>query len=196
MRTRRYCFGIAICFISVVGLLSLSGCASLYGRAERRQNASVVDFLFPKGSPEEQVSVPTLQLPVDVGIAFVPAATMDRYAGRELSEERKVTLLKDVAREFERYKFVRRIEIIPSSYLRPGGSFANLDQMARMFGVQVIALVSYDQMQFTDEDFVSFAYWTVVGSYVIEGEKNDTQTLLDAVVYDVRAGNFCFARRA
>jgi rhombotail lipoprotein len=188
-RMRRHGFGSAGCFIVI--LLSLTGCASLYGRIERRQNASVVDFLFPKGSPEEQPSVPVLQLPVDVGIAFVPA-TIDRFSGQELSEERKVSLLRDVAREFDQFKFVRRIEIIPSNYLRPGGSFANLDQAARMFGVQVIALVSYDQMQFTDEDFVSFAYWTIVGAYVIEGEKNDTQTLLDAVVYDVASRKLLF----
>ena len=28
-------------------------------------------------------------------------------------------------------------------------------------------------------------YWTNVGAYVIPGEKNDTQTMLDAVVYDI-----------
>jgi rhombotail lipoprotein len=56
----------------------------------------------------------------------------------------------------------------------------------------VIALVSYDQMQFTDEDFVSLAYWTVVGAYLIEGEKNDTQTLLDAVVYDISSRKLLF----
>ena len=193
MKTR-FGFGsaAAVCLL-MAGLVAVgTGCASLYGRAQNRQNASVVDFLFPKGSPEEQPSVPVLQLPVDVGIAFVPATTTDRYASRDLSEERKVNMLQDVAREFDQYKFVRRIEIIPSNYLRQGGSFANLDQVARMFGVQVIALVSYDQMQFTDEDFVSFAYWTIVGAYVIEGEKNDTQTLLDAVVYDVASRKLLF----
>jgi rhombotail lipoprotein len=189
----RTSFLAAVISTLVLGLVGVAtGCTSLYGQSQRRQNASVVEFLFPKGSPEEQPSVPVLQLPVDVGIAFVPSTTTDRYSGPELSEERRATLLKNVAREFEQFKFVRRIETIPSSYLRPGGSFANLDQVARMFGVQIIALVSYDQMQFTDEDFVSFAYWTVVGAYVVQGEKNDTQTLLDAVVYDVASRKLLF----
>ena len=153
-------------FSSVVAVFALhvGGCAHFH-HANARQNASVVDFLFPQGAVEvAQASVPTLNLPVDVGVAFVPATSSDRHRGQELSEERKVRLLKDVAREFEGYKFVRRIEVIPTSYLRPGGSFAKLEQVARMFGVQVIALVSYDQMQFTDVDVVSLAYWTVVGS--------------------------------
>jgi rhombotail lipoprotein len=152
----------------------------------------VVDFLFPKGSPEIEPSIPTLNLPIDVGIVFVPETTYDRYQGQPITEERKVHLLETVAREFREYKFVRKIEIIPTAYLRPAGGFANLDQVSKMFGVQVIALVSYDQMQFTDTDFVSLAYWTLVGAYVIEGEKNDTQTLLDAVVYDVASRKLLF----
>jgi rhombotail lipoprotein len=171
----------------------LTGCAHLYGRSEQRQNASVVDFLYPQGAPEiEPVAVTTLNLPIDVGVAFVPPTIQERYRGQSLSEERKARLMESVAREFRGYKFVRKIEIIPSAYLRPGGSFSNLDQLAKMFGVQVIALVSYDQMQFTDEDFVSLAYWTVVGAYLIEGEKNDTQTLLDAVVYDISSRKLLF----
>ena len=172
----------------------MAGCTHFFrGDARQRQNASVVDFLFPQEAVDaQQVAVPTLNLPVDVGVAFVPAARSERYRAPAISEERKGRLLKDVAREFEGYKFVRRIEIIPTSYLRAGGSFANLDQVARMFGVQVIALVSYDQMQFTDADAVSLAYWTVVGAYVVEGEKNDTQTLLDAVVYDVSSRALLF----
>ena len=37
--------------------------------------------------------------------------------------------------------------------------------------------------QFTDEGLASFAYWTIIGAYIIPGEKNDTHTMLDAVVY-------------
>ena len=182
-----------IALLLAITAIALTGCAHFYGQNEHRQNASVVDFLFPQGSPEiEPAAIPTLNLPIDIGIAFVPATTHQHHQGQALSEERKARLLESVAREFREYKFVRKIELIPSAYLRPAGSFANLDQVAKMFGVQVVALVSYDQMQFTDADFVSLAYWTVVGAYVVEGEKNDTQTLLDAVVYDVASRRLLF----
>ena len=191
---RRGGFASTLSWFFVLGaILSLTGCAHFHGRSQHRQNASVVEFLYPQGSDVVvEPSVPTLNLPIDVGVAFVPASGSKGRLDHPLSEERKVRLLQDVAREFDQYKFVRKIEIIPSNYLRPGGSFANLEQAARMFGVQVIALVSYDQVQFTDEDFTSFAYWTLVGAYVVEGQKNDTQTLLDAVVYDVSSRTLLF----
>jgi rhombotail lipoprotein len=193
MKSRSRIFSWVACGLVGCVVLVATGCAHLYGQSQRRQNASVVSFLYPEGTDVVvQPAVPTLNLPIDVGVAFVPSVKLDRYFVPDISEERKTSLLRDVAREFEQYKFVRKIEVIPTAYLRPGGSFANLDQVARMFGVQVIALVSYDQVQFTDVDFTSFAYWTLVGAYVVEGEKNDTQTLLDAVVYDVASRQMLF----
>jgi rhombotail lipoprotein len=61
-----------------------------------------------------------------------------------------------------------------------------------MYGIDVIALVSYDQVQFTDEGFLSLTYWTIVGAYVVSGEKNDTSTMLDTVVYDIRSRKMLF----
>lgn len=72
------------------------------------------------------------------------------------------------------------------------GSFANLDQIRTMYGVDAIALLSYDQVQFTDEGMLSLTYWTIVGAYVVPGEKNDTHTMLDAVVYDIKSRKMLF----
>ena len=112
------------CVLLGGAVLVASGCAHLYGGSQRRQNASVVNFLYPEGTDVVvQPAVPTLNLPIDVGVAFVPSAKLDRYFVPDISEERKTSLLRDVAREFEQYKFVRKIEVIPTAYLRPGGSF-------------------------------------------------------------------------
>ena len=54
-----------------------------------------------------------------------------------------------------------------------------------MFGIDVIALVSYDIVQFTGEGLSSISYWTLVGAYAVRGEKNDTHTMIDAAVYDI-----------
>jgi rhombotail lipoprotein len=95
-------------------------------------------------------------------------------------------------REFELLDFVDTIQIIPSDYLRPRGSFANLDQLSSLFGVDVIVLLSYDQSMFTSEGVAALTYWTIVGAYVVPGEKNDTQTLIDAAVYDIRSRTLLF----
>lgn len=34
-----------------------------------------------------------------------------------------------------------------------------------MTGADIIALISYDQVQFTDEGLASLSYWTVLGYY-------------------------------
>ena len=61
-----------------------------------------------------------------------------------------------------------------------------------MFGVDVIALISFDQSQFVDEGFSSISYWTLIGAYVVKGEKNDTHTMLDAAVYHILGRKMMF----
>ena len=179
-------------------VVAIAGCAG----QQTRTNSSVVDYLYPKASGNViQPSVPTLKLPVSVGIAFVPEQAaqlrgVNLWAGvvpgSSLSEANKTDLLEKVAAHFRKYDFVGSIEVIPSPYLTPGGSFANLDQIQTMYGVDVIALVSYDQVQFTDEGMLSLTYWTLVGAYVVSGEKNDTSTMMDTAVYDIASRKMLF----
>ncbi len=61
-----------------------------------------------------------------------------------------------------------------------------------MYGIDVIALVSYDQTQFTDEGLASISYWTLIGAYIVPGEKNDTHTMVDAAVYDIASRKMLF----
>ncbi|MDX8411208.1 MAG: rhombotarget lipoprotein, partial [Mariprofundaceae bacterium] len=174
----------------------ISGCASWFSgypfNSEKRSASSVVDYLYPDSEPpkhDPETVVTTLKLPVRVGIAFVPK---QGRADTELPEETRMRLLEQVKASFEPYEFVSKIEVLPSAYLRPGGGFANLDQAARMFGVDVMALVSYDQIQFNDANKLSLMYWTIVGAYMFKGDQYDTQTMVDAVVYDVASRKLLF----
>ncbi len=157
-----------------------------------------MQFLYPDTvNYVENVAVPELALPLRVGVAFVPPGG-ERRAGYSYSAATDITpaeqrrLLENVADKFRALPFVAEIQVIPTAYLRPGGGFANLDQIRAMFGVDVVALVAYDQVQFTDENFLSLAYWTIVGAYIVQGEKNDTQTLMDATVYDIASRRLLF----
>jgi rhombotail lipoprotein len=154
----------------------------------------MVDYLYPDRSERiETAGVPAvLSVPMKVGIAFVPAQSSENRSQGDLSEKEKIALLREISDDFKKYPFVKSIEIIPSAYLTPQGSFANLDQMRTMFGTDVIALVSYDQVQFTDEGLLSLSYWTLVGAYVVKGEKNDTQTMMDSAVYHIPSRKMLF----
>jgi rhombotail lipoprotein len=168
-------------------LLTLAACMAIH---ERHNSASVVDFLYPDTKdPVVSPGIPVLALPLRVGIAFVPNPG---GGSPVLTEQRKIDLMQQVADHFKQYQFVKSIEVIPSAYLKPRGGFENLDQVRTMYGVDVIALVSYDQVQFTDQGLLSLTYWTIVGAYVIPGEKNDTQTMLDTVVVDVKSHKMLF----
>lgn len=171
-------------------LLSQTGCTHVHQRKHHRAS-SVVSFLYPGTErPLADQRIPVLNLPLKVGIAFVPA-TSERWADG-LAESQKQSLLARVAAEFKAYPFVESIELIPSMYLRKGGGFENLDQVRTMLGVDVIALVAYDQMQFTDGDWTSLAYWTIVGAYIVQGNRNDSHTMMEAAVYDIDSRRLLF----
>ena len=82
--------------------------------------------------------------------------------------------------------------MIPTQYLRAKGGFANLEQVARMFNVEVVALLSYDQVQFNDSNALSVLYWTIVGAYIFHGDQYDIQTMVDVAVFDVASRKLLF----
>jgi len=179
------------------GILAFTGCVA-WQVSQRGQATSVMEYLYPEDLKQVELGrVPELALPLRVGVAFVPPATK-RSGGYGYSaastptEQERAALVEKVAERFRQLPYIGKVEHIPSAYLRPGGGFANLDQVQAMFGVDVIALVAYDQVQFTDQNLLSLAYWTVVGAYVVKGEHNDTQTLLDAVLYDISSRSLLF----
>ena len=174
----------------VLGLaVLLGGCVGFMGQRRCERSSSIADFLFPKEQQTVQPSMPLLQLPLRVGVAFVPSA--NRY-GADFSDYQKEKLLERVSETFRAQKFVDTLQVIPTTYLRTGGSFDNLDQLKRMMGIDVIVLVSYDQLQFTSDNILSLSYWTIVGAYVVKGNHNDTHTLMEAVVYDIGSRSMLF----
>ena len=100
--------------------------------------------------------------------------------------------MQEIASQFKEYKFIESIELIPSLYLEEGGGFSNLDKLRQLFGIDVIMLLSYDQSQFKDKGAWSITYWTLIGYYVVKGEKNDTHTLMDAALFHIPSRKMLF----
>ena len=170
----------------LVSSLLLGGCFSTRGPRQTERSSSVVSYLYPdQANPLPPTSIPVLRLPLRVGIAFVPGKS-------DISEQQKTVLLERVAAEFKGRDYIQSIELVPSTYLRAGGGFANLNQVRALLGVDVIALVAYDQVQFTSNNLLSLSYWTIVGAYIFSGNKNDTQTLMEAAVYDIPSRHLLF----
>ena len=193
----KFCPSAQACSLALIAAVAsvFTGCSSLW-QHHRHQSSSVVQFLYPGGEqPFIQPSIPTLRLPLRVGVAFVPSSRTDgqhRPFDDTFSEAQKTGLMRDVAAQFKALPFVQAIELVPTTYLRPGGSFENLNQLRAMLGVDVIALISYDQAQNTNDTGWSFAYWTIVGAYVVPAQKNATYTLMEAVVCDIPSRSLLF----
>lgn len=168
--------------------LTLGGCASLWPERSSGVSASLVDFLYPKGEAPEAVSdaPPRLQVPLTVGLAFVPPRSDCGRCGAP-SAALQSELLARVRARFADRSYIREIKVIPEAYLRAGRGFTTLEQLSRLYGFDVIALVSYDQVAMTHERASSLLYWTIVGAYVVKGNANDVHTFVDTAVLDVQS---------
>lgn len=186
IKISRYLFGSCL-----MGLLVLMvSCVTKPPELYTNYKTSMIRFL---GSDENFIEKqdriePTIEVPLKVGFAFAPS---NDY-GQGFPEKERMNLMEEIAGQFKEYKFVESIELIPSLYLEEGGGFSNLDKLHNLFGIDVIMLLSYDQSQFKDTGALSITYWTIVGYYFVEGEKNDTHTLMDAALFHIPSRKLLF----
>ena len=164
----------------------LSGCANLgcwpNCGSHTRNSSSLVEFLYPHGAaPPQQNVIPQLPIPLRVGLAFLPSTEGAATGGLDAAHQEE--LLQRIKARFSSRPFVAEIVMIPDYYLR-GGGFQGLEGVQRLYGVDVMALVSYDQVVHTDENNWSLGYLTIVGAYVLKGSRHDVATLVDLAVVD------------
>lgn len=176
--------------------LILQGCSSFWGlysgQSRRGASSSLVEYLYPGGEepPPYSDNIPHLNLPLRVGLAFVPS----RYETNmpALSETTKSELLEGVRTNFQERDYIAHIEIIPDTYLRGSRGFTGLEQLGRLYQLDAMALVSYDQVVSSEDTTASFLYWTIIGAYVIKGSQNEVQTFVDTAVFDIPTHRLLF----
>jgi len=172
--------------IGFVTVPLLSGCALIDDawqpdRGKTRAGSTpLVAYLYPAGNVPKTDSVPVLKVPLTVGLTFLP----DRDSARAIGAGEKDAILTRLRDRFRSLDYVRDIVIVPDSYLggRPG--FDSLEQIATLQNLDVIALVSYDQVALSEENRRSLAYLTIVGAYFVHGTHSETSTLLDLAVVE------------
>ena len=172
----------------------LTGCSSFWmaGNHEKTRegaSSSLVDFLYPQGEvpPVLPDRIPHLTLPLRVGIAFVPSNSHSDITATEKQE-----LLEQVANAFRDRPYVESIDAIPDTYMRSARGITGMQQVAKMYDVDVMALVSYDQISFSAERDSALLYWTIVGAMVVKGNSNEVQTMVDTAVFDAETAKLLF----
>jgi rhombotail lipoprotein len=186
-------------WLGLAMIFGLSGCANLacFSSCQRhtQNSTSLVEFLYPNGSaPPAQDAQPQLHLPLRVGLAFLPS-----NGGTEIGPDaaQKEALLQEIRKRFVSRKFITEIVVIPDYYLQGKRGFEGLQGVQRLYGIDLMALVSYDQVAHEDDNHWSLGYITIVGAYVLKGTRHDVSTLVDLAVVDpatrslvLRAGGF------
>lgn len=109
-----------------------------------------------------------------------------------LSEASKTQLLENVRVSFANREYISHIEIIPDTYLRGTRGFTGIEQLGRLYQLDIMALVSYDQVATSEDTAASFLYWTIIGAYVIKGSRNEVQTFVDTAVFDIPTHKLLF----
>jgi rhombotail lipoprotein len=169
--------------IFVLALCAAAGCTFVGHSTQSRNSSSLVAFLYPNGSaPPPQNAVPELHVPLRVGLAFLP--TQGAFGDVSLDAAHKEELLERIRKQFSDRKFVGEIVIIPDYYLASSRGFEGLQGVQRLYNVDLMALVSYDQVTYADDNKWSLGYLTIVGAYMVKGNTNDTTTLVDLAVVD------------
>lgn len=179
--------------IIILGIAFLASCSSILSQntGKKTQSSSLMDFLYPDETSrsEHKPEIPVLKLPVKIGLAFVPSKNWQRDG---IHSKDQIELLEKVKKSFLKYDYIDRIEVIPSTYLQGGDGFTTLEQVSRLYDVDVMALVSYDQVTQSLENNAALLYWTIVGMYVIPGNENSIQTFVDTAVFDIKSKKMLF----
>jgi rhombotail lipoprotein len=167
-------------------VVCLTGCAALFHDFERRHHGAsspLVEFLYGHGEVPPVASEVHLELPIRVGVSFLPASGR---AGPSAVEREKV--LAAIRDNFKSRPYVTEIVPIPDYYLRANGNdgLTQIQQVSRLNQLDLFALVSYDQVTDLTVNKNSLAYLTIVGAFIVRGDRHETHTLLDLAVVDPR----------
>ncbi|WP_371372335.1 rhombotarget lipoprotein [Thalassotalea aquiviva] len=178
-----------ICLLSILSLTACSAFVS--GNSNKKTvSSSLINYLYPdqQSRVEHKAETPTLNLPVRVGLAFVPSTNNANH----LPNAEQIKLLEQVKASFLQYDYIESIDVIPSTYLTGTRGFDGLEQISRLYDVEVMALVSYDQVTKSYENKAAVLYWSIVGMYLIPGNDNVIQTFVDTAVFDIKSRKMLF----
>ena len=179
--------------ILIVFVVILAGCETSR-HVQRRSN--LMSYLYPEASAPQAPNPAgaRLQLPLRVGLAFVPADHGPSRYGEDFRTSfpaaTETRLLNVVKRSFQQRDWVGDIVVIPSTYLVPHGGFSNLEQVAQLMNVDVVALASIDQLQVSNPRRASFLYLSAIGAYLLPLDKNETRTMIDVAAFHVPSRTF------
>ncbi|VAW70727.1 hypothetical protein MNBD_GAMMA12-3781 [hydrothermal vent metagenome] len=180
--------------IIAVFSIGLSACNTLpvdsAGNHKARSSSSLVGYIYPNGETPAGLAtkIPKLTVPVKIGIAFVP----EQNGSGVISERVKDQLLRKVRSAFKHHAVVQEIRLLPVNALRSGGGFRELRQVAQRHNIDLVALVSHNQVRAVRHNALSVSYLTIIGAIILPGNSHQVSTLISTAVFDINSGKLLF----
>ncbi len=173
----------------ILMVLSLSSCSMVgHQKVRHSKTTNLVGFLYPDGKIPDDMNAPVLRLPLRVGLAYIPEIGNQNSIDPTL----KLELLNTIKHQFEGLRYIQNIQIIPTMYLSHSQKSNQLKQIQQLYQLDVIALVSYDQVVNRKENLLAITYLTIVGNYIFPGSHFDVNTLLDMALIDLKTTRLLF----
>jgi|SRR5690349_6084266 len=175
--------------LAVLGLVAFfcTGCEVFWGDysvASTHATTPLVQFLYGKDAvPATDASV-ELKLPIRVGLSFLPS--QDSSSASIPTAAQRAEILQAVREKFRALPYVTEIVIIPDYYLdgRRNNGFDQLQQLSRMYHLDLYALASYDIASSSHSNKSSFTYLTIVGAFFVHGDDQEVQSMVDLAVIE------------
>jgi rhombotail lipoprotein len=196
MRFRRHKRKLRLLAVTAL-TLTLGGCGLLGGNScvfhcgdSTRASTPLVQFLYgdDRNVPKCDATV-TLQLPIRVGLAFLPPRSGNPNEGPTAAQRERI--LSSIRTNFAGLPYVSEIVPLPGYYFDNGtdgrvryDGMQQLQQLARLQRLDLVALISYDQRSSTGENRRAITYLTIVGGMIFDGTHNETQTVIDLAVIE------------
>jgi len=158
----------------LAGGLLLLGCTS---PTTTTRQSSLLDYLSSGEQAAATGAEAKVRLPLEVGVAFLPGGSVAsqglwKTGGKTeavfITAQDEARLATAVQARFSGKPWVRSLKLIPSFYLRERGGFQDVERVAALNRVDVMILVSLNQVQFTSPKWYSIANWTGLGAYTRE----------------------------
>jgi len=172
--------------IMVLVTFACTGCGLLYYDYDSNSHATtpLVNFLYGKDPvPPTDASV-ELKLPIRVGLSFLPS--QDTSSAAIPTAAQRSEILQAVREKFRTLPYVTEIVIIPDYYLdsRQRNGFEQMQQLSRMYHLDLYALASYDIVASSHSNKRSLTYLTIVGAFFVHGDDQEIQSLVDLAVIE------------
>jgi rhombotail lipoprotein len=176
--------------LAVLGLVAFfcTGCELLFGDYDSRSNTHattpLVQFLYGKDPVPVTDANVELKLPIRVGLSFLPSNTSN--SGTMPTAAQRAEVLQAIRAKFSALPYVTEIVIVPDYYLdgRRSNGFEQMQQLARLYHLDLYALASYDIVAQSHLNKSSFTYLTIVGAFFVHGDDQEVQSMVDLAVIE------------